>query len=1120
MEDGPAHAGHKRRRSEAAPSERVGRAGLAAASSSAASGSHSSSSKSAHIHERSGRSDPVSSASSGVKKSSGGGFQSLGLSPPVFAGVMRMGFKVPTPIQRRSLPVALSGRDVVAMARTGSGKTAAFVIPMLERLRGHSSKSVRGVILSPTRELAQQTHKVARSMGKFTDLRIISLVGGESMNEQFAALASHPDVVIATPGRLMHLLMEVPGFTLKGVEYVVFDEADRLFEMGFAEQLGEILARMPPHRQTLLFSATLPSALVAFARAGLKEPALMRLDVDTKVSENLRLALFTVRKEEKAAALVWLVRAVIPEDQQAIVFVSTRHHTEFLSLLLREGGVSAEAVYGDMDMTQRVSNLTRFRNRKLRVLVCTDVAARGLDLPLLDNVINYDFPDKSKLFVHRCGRVARQGRVGTAFSLVAASDMPYMLDTLLFLGRPVTNGAQHSTAVVTDDAAEDDLSAPLPAGGATGGDDADDGDEDDASDDDGAGGRGDDFLADRAADASSVHDPDDAASVFSSFAAAHTRGSSASTPSAAYTLETMTPADVHYGQIPRSAMELDIERVRHLVASNRDCAALAKSCANAMQLYNRSRAPASRSSLARAKALPHDAVHPLLREFEVENEESMRSYLAGLSSFRPAQTVFETEATTHKDKGNKSKSQHVMAAKRNAHAHAIGARVGSVSVDAAAAAAARGALNMNDFGDTLRAGLDAAARTGRANVTHNVLAAMRGGRAGAAAHEDAAAGDEDTEPMEDVDEVGGDVVSSLLAPPDSASARAKPRMSAKARRAMRSGGDTAAVTDDAMSEDVDGAVVVEHSSGTGAGASRARTKAALARVLSGEDATLAFRDMSQYVAFGSSADAVTEAGLSAGGVVASAEGSGPARGDTLANDIADAAQFADSTMELMPDEKGNLHAHNRRTRYWDKQKKKYVLAPTSEFKNGRRIMQLARRNESGAKVNVDGKHKYGELYRKWVKSTRKQVEGGDDDDDDGGGGGTSNSKYASSGGKKVVSFGGGDDDGDADAAAAGGAPHRKRARHGASPAPSGGAPGSAGKHVREELRSVGQIKKERLRKAKSQGKLRKFTSTGRGGGSAGGRAGGRGGSRGGGRGGGRGGSRKGAAPTRSHTLRH
>ncbi|KAI2568129.1 DDX54 isoform 4, partial [Pan troglodytes] len=201
------------------------------------------------------------------KKKKSGGFQSMGLSYPVFKGIMKKGYKVPTPIQRKTIPVILDGKDVVAMARTGSGKTACFLLPMFERLKTHSAQTgARALILSPTRELALQTLKFTKELGKFTGLKTALILGGDRMEDQFAALHENPDIIIATPGRLVHVAVEM-SLKLQSVEYVVFDEADRLFEMGFAEQLQEIIARLPGGHQTVLFSATLPKLLVEFARA-------------------------------------------------------------------------------------------------------------------------------------------------------------------------------------------------------------------------------------------------------------------------------------------------------------------------------------------------------------------------------------------------------------------------------------------------------------------------------------------------------------------------------------------------------------------------------------------------------------------------------------------------------------------------------------------------------------------------------------------------------------------------------------------------------------------------------------------------------------------------------------
>jgi len=317
------------------------------------------------------------------KKAKSGGFETLGLSLPVFRAIKRKGYRIPTPIQRKTLPLILAGYDVVAMARTGSGKTAAFLIPMLEKLKGHSTKSgARAVILSPSRELALQTFKFCKELGKYTgncsallsevyvlalcggipanvsracmmhnradalshsmglaDLKMSILVGGDSMEAQFEELARNPDVIVATPGRLMHLLSEVEGMSLRTVEYAVFDEADRLFEMGFADQLRQILSHLGETRQTLLFSATLPRLLADFAKAGLRDPHLIRLDVESRISPDLKLSFLTLRHDEKPAALLYLVRDLIPAHQQTIVFVSTKHHVEFLFELMKSEGI-------------------------------------------------------------------------------------------------------------------------------------------------------------------------------------------------------------------------------------------------------------------------------------------------------------------------------------------------------------------------------------------------------------------------------------------------------------------------------------------------------------------------------------------------------------------------------------------------------------------------------------------------------------------------------------------------------------------------------------------------------------------------------------------------------------
>ena len=416
-----------------------------------------------------------------VKK--GGGFQAMGLNANLLKAITRKGFSVPTPIQRKTIPLVLDGQDVVGMARTGSGKTAAFVIPMIERLKSHSAKvGSRALILSPSRELALQTLKVVKELGRGTDLKCVLLVGGDSLEEQFSFMSANPDIVIATPGRYLHLKVEM-GLDLSSVRYVVFDEADRLFEMGFATQLTEILHALPQARQTLLFSATLPKSLVEFARAGLQEPNLVRLDAESKISPDLQSAFFTMKSAEKDGALLHVLNDIIkiptgqteaairakqeasnkgkkrkrgevdsvkpyesPTDHSTIVFAATKHHVDYLAALLRHSGFAVSHAYGSLDQTARKIQVQDFRTGMTNVLVVTDVAARGIDIPVLANVINYDFPAQPKIFVHRVGRTARAGQRGWSYSLVRESDAPYLLDLQLFLGKRLIIGREGADA--------------------------------------------------------------------------------------------------------------------------------------------------------------------------------------------------------------------------------------------------------------------------------------------------------------------------------------------------------------------------------------------------------------------------------------------------------------------------------------------------------------------------------------------------------------------------------------------------------------------------------------------------------------------------------------------------
>lgn len=428
-----------------------------------------------------------------AKKAKAGTFASFGLSKFILSNISRKGYKQPTPIQRKTIPLIMENRDVVGMARTGSGKTAAFTLPVIEKLKAHSAKvGARAVILSPSRELALQTFKQVKEFSKGTDLRSIVLIGGDSMEEQFSSMMSNPDIIVATPGRFLHLKVEM-DLDLKTVEYIVFDEADRLFEMGFAEQLNELLAALPTNRQSLLFSATLPRSLIDFAKAGLTNPVLIRLDAETKVSELLQMAFFSVKKTEREGALLHIIQEVIKiplatqeelakidrenkkadeesdeEDQQStdrkrerfkrqrlppanvlpsphstIVFVPTKHHVEYVTGLLRDAGYLVSYIYGSLDQRARNNQLYQFRIGLTNILVVTDVAARGIDIPVLANVVNFTLPGSSKIFIHRVGRTARAGNKGWAYSIVNEAEAAYLLDLELFLGKKILITSMH-----------------------------------------------------------------------------------------------------------------------------------------------------------------------------------------------------------------------------------------------------------------------------------------------------------------------------------------------------------------------------------------------------------------------------------------------------------------------------------------------------------------------------------------------------------------------------------------------------------------------------------------------------------------------------------------------------
>jgi len=865
-------------------------------------------------------SDTPHDSQAGRKKKSGG-FQSLGLSEPVYRGIVKMGFRVPTPVQRKSLPVILSGVDTVVMARTGSGKTAAFLIPLLERVlatRGSASSSIIagntshgsavGVILSPTRELSLQTLKVLRTLSSYcTNIKSIGINGGESMEKQFALLSNQHDIICATPGRLAHHLNEITDFTLNRCIFLVFDEADRLFEMGFALQIRSICASMPTAdsgRQTLLFSATMPKVLVEFTKSGIMgDPQVVRLDSEATVSEELRIGFVTVRSAEKDAALLYLLRQVLPQSYKSpsdgrkdhantpknstdqklhlgltLIFAATRHHVDYITTLINSAGLSSQAtsIYGTMDQEARKLNLSLFRSGKYPILVVTDVAARGIDIPLIDHVIHYSFPPSAKLFVHRSGRAARAGRAGYCWGLVDTEELPYMVDLYLFLGRKLSCGR-----VTTGSSREEDGPSEKES---------------------------EYFVEDQ------------------------------------YTLNEMTPDMVHFGSVPELVVTEEIENVRRIINSEltgshdaQTLRSLLKVCENAMKQYRRTRPEASNEGKRRARDILEGKkeltgkrigkgripCHPVFREVElkrillfgenaIDQLKQREAFLQSLSNFRPRETVFEAFATgggkevgvlSHIDKGRTTHST-----KKNDSSLALAAMKGmrrqmKIATDKSSTLIVAGSQDV-----TSAQSLEAISN----HIEHI---------------------DEDHNESNQVQDscTEGDE-------PKTLEKRSKRRISKAARRKIK------------KTENDDG--IKRHASYS---ISFQNEKTKFKR---GAD----FRDAEYYIDHDSTKDGI--ANLRSREIEKAMQPSSSNSKDPFSS----ALRLEEAILDMVGDENAELVQKHRMNR-WDKSKRKYVQTTLgTELSRDSKSKRV--RLESGLHLNKD-KMKMGELYEKWVRKNSK-----------------------------------------------------------------------------------------------------------------------------------------------------
>ena len=355
-------------------------------------------------------------------------FNELNLSAPVLRAVAQAGYESPSPIQAAAIPPVLAGRDLMGCAQTGTGKTAAFALPMLDRLTASAPRkkgAIRALILTPTRELALQIGESFEAYGKYLTLRSTVIFGGVGQAPQVAALKKGVDILIACPGRLNDLVGQ-GLLDLSNIEIFVLDEADRMLDMGFVHDVKKVIAKLPRQRQNLMFSATMPKEIEQLAAGILHDPAFVKVDPVSSTVDRIQQSLYFVEKGNKKFLLPWLIKNLKPEVVNALVFSRTKHGADKIAKDLNKQGIPAAAIHGNKSQTARVTALEDFKAGKTRVLVATDIAARGIDISELSHVFNYDLPEVPETYVHRIGRTARAGADGTAVSFCAPEEKEYL----------------------------------------------------------------------------------------------------------------------------------------------------------------------------------------------------------------------------------------------------------------------------------------------------------------------------------------------------------------------------------------------------------------------------------------------------------------------------------------------------------------------------------------------------------------------------------------------------------------------------------------------------------------------------------------------------------------------
>jgi ATP-dependent RNA helicase RhlE len=376
------------------------------------------------------------------KIDSGVSFAELDLAPELLQAVRDAGYTHPTPIQQQAIPLALAGRDLIGLAQTGTGKTAGFTLPIVHNListpildaNGEALHRVRVLILTPTRELAAQVEESFRKYGKYTELRVVPIFGGVGIEAQSKALRAGVDVVVATPGRLLDH-MERQNVVFDDLEVLVLDEADRMLDMGFAPQLNRIVSEIPRYRQTLLFSATMPPEVEALARTYLRKPVVVQIGRRSEAVSTVTHAVYPVPRERKTKLLVELLKQ--SDMDSVLIFTRTKHGADRVVRHLEDEGIAATGMHADKSQGERTRALEDFKSGKIRVLVATDIAQRGLDVSGISHVINYDVPQQPEDYVHRIGRTGRAAATGDAYTFMSTDEIAMVRTIERMIGQQI-----------------------------------------------------------------------------------------------------------------------------------------------------------------------------------------------------------------------------------------------------------------------------------------------------------------------------------------------------------------------------------------------------------------------------------------------------------------------------------------------------------------------------------------------------------------------------------------------------------------------------------------------------------------------------------------------------------